>query len=85
MIGLIAQIGFAVTVGIPEGLVVELGSRIENPSLSQVVAVASLLMLIVGIPFALLLTPQTRHEFSEAPNDGASEEAEVQKSVGPES
>jgi hypothetical protein len=44
-----------------------LGWEIENPTLSQTAAVAGALLVLCGLPFALLLTPQAAREFGGIP------------------
>jgi len=51
-----------------EGMTVSyFGTRIENPSIWQVAAVAGVLVVLVAIPIVLLLTPKARQEFSKGP------------------
>ncbi len=55
---------FAVVAG-TEGMSVRMmGRQIDNPSVWHVLAVASLVGLLPGIPFVLLLTRQARREFA---------------------
>ncbi|TWU12384.1 hypothetical protein CA54_12080 [Symmachiella macrocystis] len=54
---------FASLVG-TEGMSVTLDGRIiENPSIGQVATVAMPVLLLVGMPLGLLLTPKARREF----------------------
>jgi len=65
----VALVVLGVVVG-TEGMSVTIGRRIENPSLGHVVAVASLLVIMAGIPFTLLLTRQAKREFTRGTNAG---------------
>jgi hypothetical protein len=62
---LVAMFVYAAIAG-TQRMTVLLGTRIEHPSLGQVAAVACLSAVLVGFPFALLLTPQARREFQPA-------------------
>lgn len=62
----LAIVVYAVTFG-PEGIYVSLWRPIDNPSLGQVLGVASFLGIIAGIPFVLLLTSQAKREFIRVP------------------
>jgi hypothetical protein len=60
--GLVAIFVYATIAG-TQGMTVTIGTRIESPSLWHVAAVNCVLAVLVGLPFALLLTPQARQEF----------------------
>lgn len=59
-----------------KSMTVNLGGRIiENPSIGQVATVAIPLILLVGLPLGLLLTPKARREFGVVAGPPSADEA----------
>jgi hypothetical protein len=59
-----------------EGMNVTFGRRIiENPSIGQVATIAIPLILLVGVPLGLLLTPKARREFGVVAGPPSADEA----------
>lgn len=62
----VAIVGILIYAGVlgADAITIRLGKPIENPSFFLIAVVAGIMLVAVGIPLALLLTPQARQEFA---------------------